>query len=178
MGTYSINPLIEKIIKKMQKESGNGSFPSHEQIVLHLETNYPDAIEKYLNTHRHSLLGGAVTRALTLQRNTLRHTSLATRLADGTADSIFDVKNFWATPFFVPGGTRWKTLGELTGDDHTAIADKYEVAAVAVTARAELHRKLAIEVGDSTTEAVYDPKKLLREIDYAYDTNQQLPGGN
>lgn len=176
MDQYSINPVIEKVIKTLQK--GNGDFPSHEQIVRHLERNFPEAVDRYLSSHRSSLLGGAVTRQMTMQRNSLRHTQLANRLRDGTTNSVFDLKEFWATPFHVPGGTRWKRLGDLTGDDHTAIADKYELAAVAVTARGELHRKLALEVGASTTESIYDPKKLLREIEYAYDTGRQLLGGN
>lgn len=176
MNTFSINFLIEKIIKSKHRESGD--FPGHDEIIVFLEENHPEAVQKYVDTHRRSLLGGAVTRQMAMQRNALRHTSLATRLMDGTADAVFDINQFWATPFFVPGSREWKTLGLLTGPDHGLIADKYEVAAVAVTARGELHRKLQTVVGDSTTEAVYDAPRLLREIDRAYDTQNQLPGGN
>ncbi len=175
MDRYSINPVIEKVIKTMQRD--NGDFPTHEQIVRHLERNFPEAVDKYLTSHRTSLLGGAVTRQMQLQRNSLRHTQLANRLKDGTTSAVFDLKEFWSTPFHVPGGIKWKQLGDLTGADHTLIADRYEFAAVAVTARAELHRNLADVVGISTTKEVYDPKRLMREIDYAYDTTRQLPGG-
>ncbi len=170
---YSINPLIEKVIKKLMNGDG---FPSHKQVVRYLEKNHPEAVDKYLTSHRQSLLGGVVTRQLAFQRNKLRKSSLASRLMDGSADNVFDLKTFWATPFYVPGED-WKTLGELTGDDHTAIAEKYEIAEVAANSRAQLHRRLAEQVGSLTTKEVFDPKKLLREIDYAYDTSKQLSGG-
>lgn len=175
METYSINSLIEKIIK--QEHNNNGGFPSHEKVVKILERDYPEAVDKYLSSHRTSLLGGAVTRQLTLQRNQLRKTNLATRLLDGTADSVFDVTNFWATPFYVHKLGIWKTLGELTGPDHAAIAERYEIAEVAAGSRGKLHRRLAAEVGDSTTQEVFDPKRLIPQIDAAYDTSKQLPGG-
>lgn len=175
MKRYSINPLIEKVIKTKYNE--NGDIPTHETIVRYLEKSYPDAVDKYLETHRSSLLSGAVTRTLATQRNQLRSTQLATRLMDGTMDSVFDLEQFWGTTFFVQG-EGWKTLAKLTGSDHSIIADKYEVGAMAMSSRAELHRTLAKKVGKKTTIEVLKPQTLMRNISIAYDTSALIGGAS
>jgi len=176
MTRYSINSLIEKIIKnKYDKE---GDIPSHEIVVRYLEANHSDAVDKYLATHRSSLLSGAVTRTLADQRNSLRNSELATRIMDGSITSVFDLDIFWGTTFFVSGDGEgvWKTLGSLTGSDHGYIADKYEVGAIAMSSRATLHRDLQTQVGQKTTIQVLKPEILMRKIQTAYDTTALIGG--
>jgi hypothetical protein len=95
---------------------------------------------------------------------------------DGSADAVFDLDRFWATVFFVPGDG-WKALGDLTGADHELIADKYELGAIALRARADFHRSVASKVGNSTTKEAFNPRTLMRQIDAAYNT-AALTGGN
>lgn len=173
MTRYSLSSLIEKVIKS--KYDSEGDIPSHETVVRFLEANHPDAVDKYLDTHRTSLLSGAVTRTLATQRNALRSTQLATRLMDGSLASVFDLDTFWGTTFFVQG-EGWKTLGSLTGSDHSLIADKYEIGAVAMSSRAELHRHLATKVGSKTTIEVLQPQALMTTIAAAYDTTALIGG--
>lgn len=173
MKMYSISSLIEKVIKTKYDETGD--FPTHKAIVRHLERHHSDSVDKYMASHRSSLLSGAVTSTLADQRNSLRRTQLVVRLMDGTTDSIFDLDGFWGTTFFVQG-EGWKPLGSLTGSDHNQIADKYEVGATAFSARARLHRNLAVKVGKKTTQEVFKPRPLLRSISRAYDTPALMEG--
>ena len=170
----NLNPTIQKIIKRHLKEKGE--LPSTDQVTKELEKKHSHLIEEYMKNHRHALLQGTVTRVMVNERNKLRKSELTKRLVDGTADAVFDLERFWATAYFVPG-EGWKQLGELTGKDHEAIADRYEVAAVAMEARAELHRDLAEKVGSKTTRSVFKPQQLINQIRIAYDTQAQLAGG-
>lgn len=168
-----ISTIIQKIIKAHVREKGE--LPDSREVTRQLVKQYPDAVERYLNSHRQTLLHGAVTRAMSAERNNLRSSQLMKRLADGTADAVFDLERFWTTAFYVPGNG-WKGLGDLTGRDHEAIADRYELGAVAMSLRAELHRELAQKVGAKTTKDVYKPKLLAQQISMAYDTHSQLGG--
>ena len=143
---YSINPLIEGIIKDEYNRTGD--IPTHQRVIKVLEESYPDAIDKYLATHRVSLVSGAVTRTLADQRNGLRNSELAVRIMDGSTTSVFDLDEFWGTAFFISGDDGgWKALESLTGSDHSNIADKYEVGAIAMSSRKDLHRDLAKKSG-------------------------------
>jgi len=174
---YSINPLIEGIIK--DEYSKTGDIPAHERVIKILEKDYPDAIDKYLATHRVSLVSGAVTRTLADQRNGLRNSELAVRIMDGSTASVFDLDEFWGTAFFISGDNGgWKTLGSLTGSDHSDIADKYRVGAIAMSSREDLHRDLAKMVGRKTTIEVFKPHILMRKIESAYDTSALLGGAS
>lgn len=167
----SIAPTVKKIIKRHLKT--HKELPDSHYIVKKLEEDHPELVDKYIQSHRTTLLLGSVTRALAGERNSLRKSQLAERLVSGKADSVFDLEQFWSTAYFVPG-SGWKGLGELTGKDHEAIADKYEVASVAMKARADLHRNLAKKVGGSTTKETFKPTQLIQEIQTAYDTEHQL----
>lgn len=174
---YSINPLIEGIIK--DEYARTGDIPAHERVIKILEKDYPDAIDKYLATHRTSLVSGAVTRTLADRRNGLRNSELATRIMSGETASVFDLDDFWGTAFFISGdgdGGVWKTLGSLTGSDHSDIADKYRVGAIAMSSREDLHRDLAKKVGRKTTIEVFKPHVLMQKIESAYDTSALLGG--
>jgi hypothetical protein len=174
METYSISPLIEKVIATKHDETGE--IPTHKWIVRFLEKHHPDAVDEYLTTHRSSLLSGAITRTLADQRNQLRSSQLAVRLMDGTVDSVFDLDKFWSTAVFVQG-EGWKPLESLTGSDHTRIADKYGMGAIALLSRENLHRDLAKKVGKKkTTREVFEAGPLLQMITRAYDTPALMGG--
>ncbi len=173
MSKFSLSPIIEKFV--MQTYTDTEKIPTHKQIVRWMEKNHPDSVDKYMSSHRAGLLSGAVTRTLAAQRNHLKNSQLAIRLMDGSMDSVFDTDKLWATTFFVPGDT-WKSLGELTSDDHEAIAEKYGVLATASIARADMHRDLAKRIGGGTT-ADLQPRHVVKAINRAYNTQPALTGG-
>lgn len=170
----SIYPTAQKIIKRYLKR--NGELPSSEYVARKLEKDHSDLVERYIASHRTTLIKGVITRSMANERNALRQAELTKRLISGVSDSVFDLEQFWSTAFFVPGDG-WKSLGNLTGADHAQIATKYEMLEEASRARAELHRELADKVGDSTTREVFQPTQLVSRIQLAYDTQAQLTNG-
>lgn len=74
----------------------------------------------------------------------------------------------FATRYCISEDNVWKSVAEMTGEDHTYVAGQYEVSGKRALARAAFHEVIAKRVGKKTTAQVMSAEeydRLRREVE-------------
>lgn len=155
-----ISVLIDRLVASYTKRA-QGNMPDSEWVTKEILTNYRDIVENWMEARVHEIVKQRVTKRLGAVRG------VAIRRVQRQDYSAMTPQVLMSTPFYVPN-VGWKTVGRMTGTDHVAVAQAYERIENTSQRRAILHRSLAEEIGNATTEEKFKPDQLIARLRHAY----------
>jgi hypothetical protein len=142
-----------------------------EKFVARMRETAPDELDAWLAERVVWLVAEEMRYQLRSNRARNRAHAGARRFAEHldlddtpTADDV----DLYATAYRINDSNVWKTVGDMTGDDHRYVARKYEATGKRALALAAFHEIIAKRVGTKTTAQVMDVdeyRRLLREIE-------------